>query len=423
MADRSSYVSQKRHTRIQFTPLTWSCVLECLTPQSPVVQKMTLGGEVEPDRGVTPCIIRPTLQVYDKDGIMDTSGGNMLLSANVYTASSEYVQGHEWYVDGVEISSVWTSGTDYTIIYDTTSEYNGCLYVYKNIAVGESVSLQYRGVFTDTRLEKNRVVVSNKMTMTTIDAGTIEMALQVSPSIITYDPLQDKRLVSDYCAANDIDYTYTDDGKTYLREVSIAIIAGVEMQETVPTGYELQLAVRGGDAIDDPAEDVLGILSFSYPTMTLDLRCFDDTAYELRLVNSSGLVVARHGLDIVYQMARIQSVDVINLGDVGVNQGTYTNEVAIRTTKASVTYPELFFRVGYYTTPNTTGAVETLQGEGATLSVAVEDIGVGESGDEAAFDLRVRAVARSRCYALTDDDGNVLTDGDGNVLITDITEL
>ena len=424
MTKRSTYVSAKQHTRIRFTPLKWSCVLQCTTPQSPATQKAYLDLEVAVDRTETPCCILPVLTVNDPDGVMDTSGGNQLLSALTYSSAYDYVRGHEWYVDGQEISSVWTEGTDYEITYNTASGYNGMLKVYKNLDAGEAVTLQYRGVFTDTRLAMNRVVTSDTMVLECLEAGSEEVSMTVAPSIIVYDPLRDQKLLAEYLEARGTTYDYDDDGLTYTRTATITILQGVTALEGVPDGYSLKWYLRGTDT--EVTEDEDYIESIDGMTITFDLRCMDDTMLEARLTNDdSGVVICRCGVDLLYQPTSIVSAKPASACDIGYSQETYENEAEIRTAKGTVEYPECYYdikwsytSVGEDTTDEADEEAAVECGHGEAISLTVDDIGMDKTTEEGGqFWLLMDVSDREACSVLVDDDGEEYVDDDGNTLI------
>lgn len=423
MANRSTYVSAKQHTRIRFTPLTWSCKLQCVTPQSPAAQKSYLDLEVSPDRTQTPCCILPVLTAYDNDGVMDTSGGNKLLSATTYDSSYDYVRGHEWYVDGVEISSAWTEGTDYAITAATTSSYNGMLTVYKNLSAGEMVSLQYRGVFTDTRLAMNRVVVSDEMVLECVDAGDEAVSMAASPSIINYDPYHDGLLLHEYLVGQGIDHDYEYDGQEYEQTATLAILQGMTPLESVPNGYTLQWVDRSsGDVLDDSEDWITSIDGLS---ITFDLRCVDEAMLEAQLVNDdTGVVLCRAGVDLVWAATPV-TVAQKSAADIGYNQETYYNEAIVSTNKGTIAYPEAFFdilwhylAVGESTTDTSDDSSRVTCGYGQSLELAVDSIGMDKTSEDGGqFWLQVEASYKEVCSLLSDDDGEALTDDDGELLI------
>ena len=411
-----------QHTRVRFRPLTWGCALQCTTPESPTTQKIQLDLEVITDRTLSPCCILPKLVVNDPDGVMDTSGGNMLLLTATYDAQFDYVRGHEWYVNGEEISSVWTEGTDYDILNDATSEDNGLLSVYKNLSEDEVVSLQYRGAFTDTRTAANIVVVSDKMELTCLEAGSEELQMSAAPSIVAYDPLKDQRLLYDYLTGKGEEADYTDDGQTYLRTVEMAILQGTEALEDVPSGYGLRYYLRGTDTEITEADAFVD--SIDGRNITFDMRCADDTEIEARLVNEdSGLIRCRCSIDLLFQPTEIVSVKAKNGCDINPSQETYENTAVINTAKETVENAECYFDITWNT--SSVGADTTQEsdertevGHGEDLSLAVDDIGMDKTTEDGAqFWVDIAAAYRAACDYLADDEETVLTDDEGNYLI------
>lgn len=423
MANRSTYVSARQHTRIRFTPLTWSCVLQCVTPQSPMAQKAYLDLEVSPDRTQTPCCIAPVLTVYDADGVMDTGGGSKLLSAIAYDSQYDYVRGHEWYVDGQEISSVWTDGTDYEITYDTSSGYNGMLTVYKNLTEGDAVTLSYRGVFTDTRLAMNRVVTSGTVVLECLSAGGEEIAMTASPCLISYDPLRDGKLLDDYLTGEGVSHTYAYDGQEYGQTVTLTVLQGMTPLEGVPDGYSLVWVERSTETELTGGEDF--VTAIDGLTLTLDLRCCDDLMLEARLVSDdTGVILCRAAVDVTISPSTV-TVGPKSTADIGFTQETYRNEALVRTRKATVGYPEAYFDIKWYymavgqeDITSSDESSRVLCGNGQTLELDVESVGMDKTSEDGAqFWMQIEMSGREACARLADTDGEILTDDDGNELI------
>ena len=107
------FKSQRTHTRVKFTPLTTSCQLVCLTPQSPITQSInTTSGtpQYEPDRTLSPTVIFPDIRANDPDNVFGAGAANAHISLDTI----------QWLVDEKPIAEVWTEGTDYEIVKTAT---------------------------------------------------------------------------------------------------------------------------------------------------------------------------------------------------------------------------------------------------------------------------------------------------------------
>ena len=163
---KRTFQSERKHTRLDFSPLNLTCELVCITPDAPTAQTAnTALGQYEPDRSITPTIIRPPTTVNDPDGIF-TSGIN-----NRNLASDQ----HAWFVNSTPIDKVWKEGTDYEIIKDDTDD-NGSLKVMLNITPGEVAALSYTGMFYDFRTGTKNSVNGSGMVLTTTDKGGNKIA-------------------------------------------------------------------------------------------------------------------------------------------------------------------------------------------------------------------------------------------------------
>ena len=434
MANRITDRTAVRHTRLIFSPLTWGCQLECLTPDSPATQTYSsAANEYSPDRETSPTAIRPTLNIIDPDGIYEDGIRNDLLAKSY----------HQWYVDGEEIENVWEEGTadedgtitatnDYLVASSSNnylgtgdSQYNGTIYIYKNIGVGEGVSLTYRGTFNDGRTGFNQDVASDTIAVITIDKGVDEVGIVVSQTEVLWNPLNDKHLLYDYLTglgiSADSDYN---DGAQYDKDIDIRMtVAGVPLDE-VSDGYTLKIIDNAtGEEVDDEA------VTWSYPTLSVDMRMVDDFSLEAQLVyDETGDILASQKIDLYFEMPDADSLDMLYKADIPVAlaNSEWGNTAIITVKGQTVTYPELYYAIEWYVRSRVlsngayTYSDSTLIGYGETVEdVSISDVlGLDPSSSETAWcEVQLNASQRAACAVMTDDSGNYLTDDDGNILI------
>ena len=125
--------SHVKHTRLDFEPLIISCSIACDTPASPLVQvSNALLNEYEPDRSITPCVIRPFVIIKDKDGIFPEGNANAMLSP----------ESMKWMLNGVDIKDIPEFAGKYTIL-TTDNELRGSLRLTRNIPVTEKYNITF----------------------------------------------------------------------------------------------------------------------------------------------------------------------------------------------------------------------------------------------------------------------------------------
>ena len=293
---KRTFQSERKHTRLDFSPLNLTCELVCITPDAPTSQTANSSlGQYEPDRSITPTIIRPQTTVNDPDGIF-TSGIN-----NRNLASDQ----HAWFVNSTPIAKVWKEGTDYEIIKDDTDD-NGSLKVMRNITPGEVAALSYTGMFYDFRTGTNNSVNGSGMALTTTDKGGNKLACCVDCEQLIYDPLKDELLLYEYLVAEGIETAGQRakfvNGKSYERTVTITLTQGDATLTKLPAGITMRLVERGKTAalaagtLQHPE-----IKSIAYPTIGFDMRFTWEKEFEVQFVDSKGNFGKVYSRDMAYR--------------------------------------------------------------------------------------------------------------------------
>lgn len=415
-----TFQSERKHTRIDFAPLVLTCELVCMTPDSPTTQvSNSLIGEYEPDRSVSPTVIRPEVKVNDPDGIY-TSGVN-----NRNLASDK----HTWTVNGVAIATVWKEGTDYSIVKDSTND-NGSLKVMKNLTAGEVATLRYEGVFNDFRTGTNYVVSAEGMALTTSDKGESRWGCSVDCGELTYDPLRDGLLLYEYLVANGKatsgQSAQYKDGKCYERTVTVTLTKGTETLTSLPDGVTMRMVTRGteqvvtGDSTSNPE-----VRSVGFPSITFDMRVVEDAEYEVQFVKDSRVVTSA-GISLRRCMTALTQYDVAIGTDVAAGQETYYNHGIFATADKHIACPELYYDIQWWTQArtwnSTTSAYEYAsridRQTGESMTCTVDSLGLGTEKSTAWMDVAMDIEERGACALLTTEDSDViLTDESGNILI------
>ena len=417
---KRTFQSQRKHTRLDFSPLVISCSLVCVTPDSPTVQAAnTALGQYEPDRKITPTIIRPEVRVNDPDGIY-TSGIN-----NLNLASDQ----HEWFINSKPIATVWKVGVDYDIIKDNTDD-NGSLKVKKNLVPGEVAELRYRGKFYDFRTGTNNNVSGSGIVLTTTDKGSNKIDCSVDCELLTYDPLKDELLFYEFLVAEGIEQEGQRDkfvnGKSYERTVTVTLTSGTSTLTELPKGWTMRLVERGKTtALTANTLDRPEITAISFPTIKFDLRFVWNEQYEVQILDANGNVQASTGISIIRNMSILTQHEVVRGNDIVPGQQRYFNKGIFAAGSQLIEYPQLYYEIQWWTQARVYDTVTSSykyadrinRQIGESMECSVESLGIGNEKNLCWFDVAMDIEEREPATILTTEDANtVLTDENGNVL-------
>lgn len=413
------FKSQRTHTRVKFTPLTTSCQLVCLTPQSPTTQSInTTSGapQYEPDRSLSPTVIFPDIRANDPDNVFGAGAANAHISLDTI----------QWLVDEKPIAEVWTEGTDYEIV-KTATDTRGSLKIYKNLAASAKAVLRFKGAFVDWRTNIIYNVVSDDIALTCTDKGADVIGCSVDKPLINYDPLFDDLLIYDYKVARGItvqgnraDYIT---GKCYEQSVSVVLTSGTTQLATLPDGLTMRVVRLGGNAALVPGStDNPELLSATFPTIKFDMRLIDKADYEVQFLENGKVVAsATIGLHTTTSMPTmgkpLRSADIVPSMDV------YENSIVLNLENRMVEYPELFYLIQWFTQAkyNDNGtwkyAKELTWQRGERISAAIADLGIGVTVNDSYFDLWFDVEPHGARELIADENGEVLTDENGELLI------
>lgn len=417
--NKNTFQSQRNHTRVKFEPLTVSCSLVCLTPQSPATQSINttlIPIQYEPDRAASPTVIFPDVRANDIDNVFKHGSANEYLSLDTL----------KWQVDGKDIGSVWTVGTDYEIVTDA-SDTRGALRVKKNLAANEKAVLRFFGDFFDWRTGIVYKVESDEMTLTCTDKGEDAMQCHVDKPLIEYDPLFDDLLLYDYKVANNITVQGSREsyknGKSFEQTVNVLLTSGTTELTSLPTDTTMRLVKVGSTtpivANSEANPEVTGI---SFPNISFDMRLVSKAEYSVQfLQNSKVIASATIGLHTNTTMPTFGKPAYS--ADIAASQTEYFNSVMLNLSDRMVEYPELYYLIEWFTQAkyNDNGtwkyAAEKTWQRGINMEAAVADLGIGITHNDSYFDIWFDVNPHHACELVADEDNAVLTDEEGVMLI------
>lgn len=421
--NENTFASRRTHTRVKFSPLTVSCQLVCVTPQSPAAQTVNTlitPPQYEPNRALSPTAIFPDVRAVDPDNIFPHGPANKYLSLDV--------GGIAWYVNEQPIDDVWDPRTDFTID-QSDSDTRGTLIVKKNLPASDKAVLHFTGQFLDWRTGIAYTVESDDLALTCTDKGADAVQCYVDKPLIVYDPLFDNLLLYEYKAARGLTVSGNrddfKDGKCYEQDVNVILTIGTkEVTSLSDTGYKMRVARLGTEIPLTPNSEASPELTYaSYPRISFDMRLVAKGEYEVQFFKDDNKVVARSPIGIRTQVTMPTDGQGLRGADIAASQKTYANTAIINVRDRLVEYPELYYLIRWFTQAqyNDNGvwkyAAEKEWQHGTDMLVEVADLGIGKTKNDSFFDYWFTVDAHPTATLCTDEAGNVLTDEAGSFLI------
>lgn len=420
--NENTFASRRTHTRVKFSPLTVSCQLVCLTPQSPAAQTVNTlitPPQYEPNRALSPTAIFPDVRAVDPDNIFPHGPANRYLSLDPRDI--------KWFVNEKPIAEVWTE-EDYTIDQSDTDT-RGTLLVKKNLPASDKAVLHFTGQFLDWRTGIAYTVESDDLALTCTDKGADAVQCYVDKPSIVYDPLFDNLLLYEYKAARGLTVSGNrddfKDGKCYEQDVNVILTIGTkEVTSLSGTGYKMRVVHLGTDNPLTPKSESAPELTFAaYPRISFDMRLVAKGEYEVQFFKGDNEVVARSPIGIRTSVTMPTDGQGLRGADIAASQKTYANTAIINVRDRLVEYPELYYLIRWFTQAqyNDNGvwkyAAEKEWQHGTDMLVEVADLGIGTTKNDSFFDYWFTVDAHPTATLCTDEAGNVLTDESGSFLI------
>jgi hypothetical protein len=391
--------------RRDFAPLSVSVSLACATDYSPVTQAYDPAqGTYEPDRSITPTLLRPTVSANAADG-----------SWTDYTANS-HLADMQWLVNGVDISTL----TDWTDKYEieTVGVTRGSLLIKRNLAPAERLSLQFKANLVDNRLGVTIPILTDPVILSVVDKADASYSVSLDcEKTIRYNPFNDKLFLYEYKVAHGLQEASTAaynaalaDSGSYLRTISARLYKGGTLMqasgfttkiykvENESTFTELEMAVENGTD------------SWAY---TLDLRMLEKANYMIKAFVDD-TEVGR----IQFSIARDKqsfTCRPTNETDILPSQHERYDVVQVDSSGKIVECPESILKILWYTDSATVTEMQHNEGKAALIDLAAA--GVGQNYNDDWLDVYVSAAPKGVFELAADENGDILTDENGENFI------
>lgn len=396
---------ERKRIRRDYEPLTVSVSLVVETGNSPATQVYDAATEeYDPDRGMTPMIIRPIVTARATDGSWPHESAN------------EFIGEAQWLVNGVNIETLEEWNSQYSVV--ATGSGKGTLTVKKNLAPSEQVSLVYKGVIADARLGVNVPFISDAIVLSTFDKGWASYSVSIGDSqIIQYNPFKDKRFRYEYQKAHGISTTDSEavanaDVNSYIRKVPVTVYDG---EEVMKTGYEVKYFHLDTEtsATTEVKETDDEVIEMNTSGITLDLRMLERGDYMV-LVEVGGKEAARTQFSVNRVYPSFTLVPA-NGTAINPNDMWYYNVIMVNSDGKKVINPESIIKINWYT--DTATRLKVPHNEGATTLIRLSDTGIGDKWPDDWMDIYVEGEQKVPHAVATDGDDNEYEDESGNTLI------
>lgn len=402
--------TSRKRIRRDFAPLTLSVAITCDSAYSPLMQVYDeKSGEYEPNRQLSPTVIRPIVNANAIDGSWPDHNANGLL-ANM-----------KWYVNGVQLSNAgWRerigSTGDYTI--EESGKDRGSITIFRNIAPGSQVSLHFEAELVDNRLGVLIPVKTDSVILSATDKAEDGYSLSMGEDKnLRYSPFLDRLHLYDYKVAQGLIPASAQtrdeamDGNQYLRTIPLKVYKG---EEEITSGYTVKLyRVTNVNSMREVTSSDYEVVSVSASAIVLDLRLIEKADYAVKIF-SDGEEVAREQFSVqrMYPSFRCEPTN-----ETGIMPGQVERyDVAqVSCDGKVIECPGSILGIRWKTTTLDKADVEHNEGEVTVFPLAKTGVGNDYTNDW--IDVATEAQQKPAYSVATDADGSIFTDESGNILI------
>lgn len=392
----------RQRIRRDYAPLTVSVGVACVSANSPLTQVYNAAlPEYEPDRSLTPTVIRPTITANASDG----SWG--------HPASNEFLANMKWYVNGVDISTISAWSGQYEI--DTVGSTRGSLTIYRNIAPGTEVILHFEAELVDDRLGVTIPIKTDPLVLSTFDQSEDTYSLSVADSNnVFYNPLRDKLHLYEHKVAQGLIQASSQareaalDGNEYMCIIPIDFYkGGIKMT----SGYTISLfRVNSATSFTElsTADDEVDAISIS--SITLDLRLISKADYLIKAY-VDGQEVAQSQISVRRAYPRF-TCNPTNATSILAHQTQRYDVAQVASEGNIVECPGSVIRMVWKT--DSANAKGVLHNEGEKTIFSLAKTGIGTTANDDWLDVYIEAEHKETYTIATDENGDVYTDENGN---------
>jgi len=395
----------RNRIRRSFAPLNVSVAIACDSAYSPLMQAYKAAtGEYEPNRLLSPTVIRPIITASAPDGSWPVASANSSL-ANM-----------KWYVNGVDITTLADWVGKYTI--DPTGSTRGSITITKNIAPGNNITMRFEANLVDSRLGVTIPITTDEVVLSTVDVAQDSYSISLSADKnIRYNPFLDKLHLYDYKVAHGLisasaaAEAAAKDGNEYKRIIPFNVYKG---DTKLTSGFTVKFyKVNSASSITEVAASDYEVVSVSTSQIELDLRLITKADYMIKaFVNNAEIAKVQFSINRIWADF---SCRPSNETSILPDQTERYDEVQVDSEGKKVECPGNVIKITWYTDTAASTAVQ--HNEGGTTVFQLEKTGIGKDYSNDWIDVYIDAQQKEAHYVAKDESNDVLTDESGNILI------
>ena len=356
-------VVQKRIRR-QFSPLSVIPYIQVLgSAQTQVFRAASLS--YEPNRTLTPTVIRPEVSVYDPDGVFGNGTANRKLGSI------------KWYVNGVDVTTTldYTNGLYAIDLSDSTIR--GALSIKKNVSPETRIKLRFEAILPDTRTGQNLTVSLDNILLTTQDVAPDKWTVELDcPTEVLVNPLSmSEQMV-----------------------ITPNLFRGPDWMPRTSEGISFLLYTMNGT--NRVPVTTYELVSFVQGVVTLDLRLVQKKDYLLSVIIDS-VEVASVQFSVMRSYPHVKA-EMVDYGDILPEQQVIYARALVHSPTGVVADPGKYYTIEWHTV-SSYGDVVHNQGEMAEIDA--NRAGMGTSGVDVYYTIDEKEAMK----VATDSAGEVYT--------------
>ena len=398
--------TSKKRVRIDYAPLNVAVSLVCLTSGSPLTQVFNAKTNTyEPNRELTPTVIKPNVTINANDGSIKTPYGNSMLASM------------KWFVNGTDISTLDEWKNKYTILTDGANR--GSIQISKNVEVEKVYSLHFEAEVADSRLGVNVPIKTDSVNLSTTDKSETDYSLSVlEDPVILYNPFLDKLLAYDYKVAHGLITASSDarnealDVNAYERTIPIYLYHGAGLSEN---SYTVKVFKINSDKTETEitAADDNEFNEIAYDHITMDLRMVTKQDYMLRAyVDGKKVDQWQFSVGRVYPDYRIRGTNGTSIAPTDTDR---YDKAMVDCDGNIVENAENIISILWYTATASKRKVQ--HNEGGETLYTLESTGIGKNYDDDWIDEWTESNQKEEYSVALDESDNELVDENGDTLI------
>lgn len=401
----------KNRIRRDYQPLSVAVSVAVSTAgDSPLTQVWDdAQGVYQPDRSLTPLVLRPTVVLTATDGSLSSPLTNRDIAADTM----------RWMLDGKDITAVSGWG-DKAVVAKTADDNRGLLTLAKNVAPGESHTLYFECYVADTRTGQNVHIVSDELILSTTDKSEDGWSVGITGSApnVTYDPVADSLAEMEYEMAQGI-ATHTSAeieaarkaADSYVQDWVLSVKRGVKDAPT--DSYDVRYwhyvdSVRTQLTDENMAETPVTEMDKRH--IRIDMRTVKTMTIDIEVVYN-GSVVAETQV-CAARLNAATSWDYLNKTGAMAGEDMRDDRVLARTKFGALRHPQRTHNILWYVTDAAGTDHQTDFGEKTRYSM--KQFGLTDTKVIAEM---VATEPKPAYMIATDKTGKILTDGHGRAYI------